>query len=180
MEPLALIKKYYPENSQAYELLIAHSRNVTQKAVKIAKAHPELELDVRFLCEAAMLHDIGIFLTNAPDIGCYGSYPYICHGYLGSELLKREGYPAHALVCERHTGAGISLKKIIQKELPVPHRDMRPVSLEEQLVCYADKFYSKTKIDQEKPYEKIVKGLEKYGKGSVRRFENWHKLFFTE
>ena len=180
MEPLALIKKYYSEETQAYELLVAHSRHVTQKAVKIAKAHPELNINIRFVCEAAMLHDIGIFLTNAPDIGCYGYYPYICHGYLGSELLRREGYPQHALVCERHTGAGISLKKIQQKNLPLPLRDMRPVTIEQQLICYADKFYSKTKIGQEKNYEKILKGLEKYGKGSVKRFENWHKLFFTE
>ena len=177
MEPLELIKKYYAEDTVAYRLLVQHSISVARKAVAIAEAHPELPIDVRFAWEAAMLHDIGIFLTDADDVGCYGNYPYISHGYLGAELLKREGFPRHALVCERHTGAGISLKKIVERNLPLPHRDMRPVSIEEQLICYADKFYSKTQVDREKPLEKIVKSMEKYGKGSLKRFEAWHNLF---
>lgn len=96
-----------------------------------------------------MIHDIGIFLTNAPRISCLGSFPYICHGYLGADLMRKEGFPKHALVCERHTGAGISLSDIEQQNLPLPKRDLRPVSLEEQLICFADKFYSKTRLDEE-------------------------------
>jgi uncharacterized protein len=53
--------------------------------------HPEMNLDERFIQEAALLHDIGIFLTNAPKIHCFGDYPYICHGYLGAEILRKEG-----------------------------------------------------------------------------------------
>jgi len=53
-----------------------------------------------FIEEAALLHDIGIFNTNLPKIGCYGRHPYISHGYLGRELLENEGLAAHALVCE--------------------------------------------------------------------------------
>ena len=36
-----------------------------------------------------MLHDIGIFQTDAPGIHCFGSQPYICHGRLGAELLRK-------------------------------------------------------------------------------------------
>ena len=177
MTPLTLITKYYDENSPAYELLVKHSQQVAGKALEVVKRHPELTLDAGFVYEAAMLHDIGIFLTDAADIGCRGSYPYLCHGYLGAELLRREGLPRHALVCERHTGAGISLDEIIRNSLPLPHRDMLPVSLEEQLICYADNFFSKSKIDVEKPFEKIVQSLGRFGNASFERFVAWHNLF---
>lgn len=107
------------------------------------RKHPELNLDTVFLEEAAMLHDIGIFLTHAPGIQCFGTEPYICHGYLGAGLVRKEGFPRHALVCERHTGAGLSLKDIMDQKLPVPHREMLPVSMEEQVICFADKFFRK-------------------------------------
>ena len=149
MDALAIINKYYPEDNELKHILLTHSRAVADKALWIADRHPELNLDRAFLEEAALLHDIGVFLTDAPGIHCQGTHPYICHGYLGSELLQKEGYPRHALVCERHTGAGLSLKSILECELPVPHREMLPVSLEEQVICFADKFFSKTRLDEE-------------------------------
>ena len=75
--------------------------------------------------------------------------------------MRKEGFPRHALVCERHTGAGISLQSIIDQQLPVPHRDMVPVSLEEQVICFADKFFSKTHLDKEKSVEKALKSISR-------------------
>ena len=112
------------EENELKHILLVHSRSVTDKALALAKKHPELDLDLNFIEEAAMLHDIGIFLTDAPDIQCFGTHPYICHGYLGADLVRKEGFPRHALVCERHTGAGLSLQDIEEQNLPVPHRDM--------------------------------------------------------
>ena len=158
MNPLEIIQTCYHPESRAYEILITHSRSVADKAVAIAETHPEMELDIPFIREAALLHDIGIFLCHAPEIDCHGEAPYICHGYLGADLLRKKGYPRHALVCERHTGTGLSLELIRQRNLPVPLREMRPQSLEEQLICFADKFFSKTKLDGKNPSEKIRKG----------------------
>lgn len=180
MNPMDIIRKYYPENSEAYHILVTHSRSVADKALAIARLHPEMNLDLAFLEEAAMLHDIGVFKCNAPSIDCHGTAEYICHGYLGSELLKQEGYPRHALVCERHTGTGLSLKMIEARNLPIPHRNMRPVSLEEQLICFADKFFSKTKLDKEKKISKVRDGLAKHGEESVQQFDAWCKLFLGE
>lgn len=177
MNPIDLINKYYPEDSELKHILITHSRSVTDKALDMARRHPELELDLQFIEEAAMLHDIGIFQTDAKEIYCFGTHPYICHGYLGSELLKAEGYPRHALVCERHTGAGISLQRIEEQNLPIPHREMIPLSLEEQIICFADKFFSKTHLDREKSIEKARKSIEKHGEEGVTRFDTWCKLF---
>ena len=177
MNALALIDKYYPEENELKHILLTHSRSVADKALALARLHPELKLDLQFIEEAALLHDIGIFLTDADGIHCYGSHPYICHGYLGADLVRKEGYPRHALVCERHTGAGLSLKAIEERNLPIPHREMVPVSLEEQLICFADKFYSKTKLDKEKSLEKARKSIERHGEEGLEQFDNWCRLF---
>ena len=177
MDALAIIDKYYPEDNELKRILVTHSRSVADKALWIAETHPELELDKQFLEEAALLHDIGVFLTDAPGIHCYGPHPYICHGYLGSQLLQKEGFLRHALVCERHTGAGMSLQSILEQSLPVPHREMVPVSLEEQVICFADKFFSKTHLDSEKSTEKALKSISKYGEEGIIRFKNWCERF---
>lgn len=177
MSPDAIINKYYPEENELKHILLVHSRLVVEKALWIANHHPELHLNRSFLYEAGMLHDIGIFLTDAPGIFCVGSYPYICHGYLGADLVRQEGYPCHALVCERHTGAGLSLNDIVSQSLPIPHRDMLPVSLEEQVICFADKFYSKTHLEQEKPLEKVRKSVLNFGEPGLARFDHWCEQF---
>ena len=177
MNPIELIDAYYPEDNERKHILWVHSRLVAEKALRIADGHPELNLDKDFLYEAGMLHDIGIFLTNAPGIFCFGDQPYICHGYLGADLMRREGYPRHALVCERHTGAGLSLDDIIAQNLPVPHRDMLPVSMEEQVICFADKFYSKTHLEREKTVEKARKSISNFGNVGLERFDHWCEQF---
>jgi uncharacterized protein len=180
MNPLKLIRIYYPADSEAYRILVKHSRSVADKALAIARMHPEMKLDTAFVEEAAMLHDIGMFLCHAPEIGCHGKADYICHGYLGAELVREAGFPRHALVCERHTGTGISLEMTEREHLPLPRRDMRPQSPEEQLICFADKFFSKSGDDREKPLENIRKGLARYGPENARRFDDWCKLFLGE
>ena len=177
MAPVEIIRKYYQEETELYKILLEHSFSVTDKALFIARMHPEMNLDIAFIYEAAMLHDIGIFLTDAPDVHCHGKFPYICHGYLGGEILREEGLPRHALVCERHTGSGLSLEAIVNNNLPVPKRSMLPESLEEQLICFTDKFFSKTHPEKEKTIYKILKNLSKHGEDSVKRFEHWCKLF---
>jgi len=177
MLPIEIIDRYYPKRNSLREVLLFHSHLVTQKALQISHAHPELEMDEQFIAEAAMLHDIGIFLTHAPDIYCFGEHPYICHGYLGAELLREVGYPRHALVCERHTGAGLSLEDIRANQLPVPHREMLPVSMEEQVICFADKFYSKTNPEKEKSVDKIRDSITKYGAAGLARFDRWRERF---
>ena len=176
MNPIELIDAYYPEDNERKHILLVHSRLVAEKALCIADG-PELNLDKDFLYEAGMLHDIGIFLTDAPGIFCFGNQPYICHGYLGADLMRREGYPRHALVCERHTGAGLSLDDIVAQNLPVPHRDMLPVSMEEQVICFADKFYSKTHLEREKTVEKARKSISNFGNAGLKRFDRWCEQF---
>lgn len=176
--PVLLLDKYYVKGSELYDILYTHSCMVVEKAVAVAYRHPELGADRKFLYEAAMLHDIGIFLCDASGIYCTGKMPYICHGYLGADLLRKEGFPRHALVAERHTGTGLPVEYIKANALPLPEgRIYEPVSIEEQIICFADKFFSKTNPSKEKPVEKVEASLAKWSDASVSRFKQWLELF---
>jgi uncharacterized protein len=179
MKVIEIIEKYYQHNTLAHSILIRHSNMVAKKAVELANKIKHLNPDVEFIKEAALLHDIGMFLTNEPRLGCYGDKEYICHGYLGRALLEKEGLPRHALVCDRHVGVGLSISDIDQQKLPLPRRDMIPVSLEEKLICYADKFFSKiiTSLNAEKSLVEVRKHIERYGSEKLREFDKMHLLF---
>ena len=150
---LALIDKYYGDKPELRHILVTHSRQVADRALTIIDAHPQWVseglVDRTFVEEAAMLHDIGILFCDAPKIYCTGPHKYIEHGYLGAELLRAEGLPKHALVAERHTGTGITIEQVEREELPIPERNYCPESLEEKIICYADKFYSKSHLGEE-------------------------------
>ncbi len=174
-----IIEKYYPIDSKRFRYYFTHCKTVTELALKIAAKNPHLNADVEYIETASMLHDIGIFMTNAPQIGCYGKHPYICHGYLGRELLEKEGLPNIAPICERHIGTGITLEDILQHRLPLPHRDMCPQSIEEKIICYADKFFSKSakELTTPKPVQKILKKLSPFGEEKVLRFREFIEMF---
>lgn len=177
MDYNTIIDKYYPQENELKNILTVHSRAVADKALAICDKHPELNADRQFVEEAAMLHDLGIFKCDADGIQCFGTEPYICHGTIGAQILREEGYPRHARVCERHTGTGISLKQIEERNLPIPHKDLMPEAIEEIIVCYADKFFSKTKLDREKTVEQAMKSLEKFGQEGVEKFKKWVAMF---
>lgn len=177
LDTTALIEKYTAGNPELLRILVGHSRAVCDKALAIIeRKHPDI--DRVFVEEAAMLHDIGVVRCDAPSISCFGSRPYICHGIEGRAILEAEGLPRHALVCERHTGSGLSANQIIEAVLPLPHRDMLPLSLEEKLICYADKFFSKSRdLTAEKPIEKIMAQMQAHGREAYERFVELYSLF---
>lgn len=175
MDYIKLIDKYYASSPELRHILVTHSRQVADRALKIIDAHPQWEeqglVDRQFVEEAAMLHDIGIIYCDAPKIYCRGPHKYIEHGYLGAELLRTEGLPKHALVAERHTGTGITLEQVEREELPIPERNYCPQSLEEKIICYADKFYSKSHLGEEVAIEKIKYNIWKYGHEGYLRWQ---------
>lgn len=177
MNPLHIIDKYYADNEPLRALLIKHSRQVTDRALKIAAEQPQLNIDTEFVSQAAMLHDVGIFLTDAEGIHCFGKEPYLMHGYLGGRLMREEGYPDIARVCERHTGTGLTSEVIAHRQLPLPPGNYCPETLEEQLICYADKFYSKSHPNRERSIADTARSLEKFGFGGVKIFLAWAEKF---
>ncbi len=178
MNPEALLAEHF--SLLALQIIIEHSRRVARKAMEIAEGSPLAgAVDLAFIQEAALLHDIGVSLTDAPSLDCHGKSPYICHGVLGRELLEKAGLPRHALVCERHIGVGLTAEDIIAQKLPLPHRDMLPLSNEEKIIACADLFYSKKKggLSNEKTIEQIRGDLSNFGAHKVAVFDNWVKYF---
>ncbi len=179
MNPIEIISEFYDPGSSSFHMLVRHGRQVAEKSLGAAERVVHLNPDMAFIQQAALLHDIGIFLTRAPGLGCTGDKPYLCHGVLGRELLEEKELPRHALVCERHVGTGISAADIRRADLPLPHRDMLPLTLEEELICYADKFFSKSTNGngKEKPVDKILQELSAHGKDKSEKFMAWHSKF---
>ncbi len=202
-----IIDQFYSEEDEALrDILLTHSRLVAERALAIAARHPELSLDIAFVRDAALLHDIGICRVAAPAIHCHGREPYIRHGLLGAEMLlglasEQEGLKTEvseeftiqqatrqpllsrdyaerlARVCARHTGSGITAEEIIAQGLPLPPIDLLPETLEEKLVCYADAFFSKTRPTEEKPLAHVRRSLSRFGAPSLQRFDQLHSLF---
>lgn len=179
MDPLTIISKYFSQGSIAFDILMAHSYMVMAKALSVAEYVSHLSPDMTFIGEAALLHDIGIIYVDAPQLGCHGARPYVCHGYLGREILEKEGFPLHALVCERHVGTGIGISDIERLTLDLPKRDMRPLRIEEKIICYADKFYSKRigHLQHEKSADQVRRELERFGAEKIEAFDEMHRLF---
>ena len=172
-----LYETYYKDNPVLKKIVLKHSRMVARKALEIAKAK-SLDLDPRDIFCAALLHDIGVIECYAPSIHADGHLPYLQHGIAGKTILERHGLSKYARVCERHTGSGISMKEIIDNKLPLPPKDMLPETQLEKLICYADKFYSKSKeLEQEKTIDQIRNQIKKFGSESLKRFEELHSLF---
>lgn len=179
MNPVDIISEYYQPGSRVYDIVVRHGEDVARKAAVVAEKVLHLNPDLKFIREAAMLHDVAIFLTDSPKLDCRGPHPYVCHGYLGRELLESRNLPKHALVCERHVGIGITAEDVRKRRLPLPERDMIPLSIEEQIICYADKFFSKNglRMETEKSPEEVLRSIEPYGRDKVAAFQSWLKLF---
>lgn len=177
-----IIQKFYQNDTQLCQLLVLHSQKVRDKALSILDMphNKSLDIDKQLVIDGAMLHDIGIVACDAPGIGCHGDAPYIEHGKIGAkmmrslglEVLSASGIEAEYLekiarICERHTGAGLP--------------GYEPESIEEKLVCLADKFYSKSgNPAQEKPMERVKRSMAKFGDENVRKFEDLCQTFGIE
>lgn len=172
-----IISSLYAEQPELKKILLTHSQAVADMALECADRN-RLPIDRDFTVEAALLHDIGIIYTHAPSILCFGTEPYIRHGIIGYDLLMQRGLPRHAAVCATHTGAGLTAADIVAGNLPLPHRDFLPETLEEKLICYADKFYSKSgDLTLRKPLEKVRAQMASHGPDVLTRFEALHTLF---
>ncbi len=179
LNPLNLLKKYFDGNEKGFDIVYEHSRLVAGKALTVALSQGLEGSVLKFIEEAALLHDIGVVGTNTPRLGCRGTASYLCHGILGRGILEREGYPEHGLVCERHIGVGLTLEDIISQDLPLPLREMTPVTISQRIICFADLFYTKKpdRIDRELTPDEVRRGLARFGEKKVETFDAWLREF---
>lgn len=177
MWEIELLARYL--EGEPFRIVLEHSRHVADLALEVADRLAVSGSDRTFIEEAALLHDIGVCQVHAPELGLHGGNPYIMHGVLGRAILESEGYPLHGLVCERHTGVGLTCNDIVRQGLPLPHREMCPESLSEQIICFADLFYSKNpgRLDQRKTAAQVRKKLLRFGVEKVAVFDAWLTKF---
>lgn len=173
-----IIDRYYPAETPLRDIYIRHCRSVAEKAIEIANKK-SLQLDIADIEAAAMLHDIGIVMTDAAGIHCHGTKPYLSHGAIGADLLRAANAPEKfAKVAERHTGTGLTPDDLSKLSGILPaDRSYMPDSLLERLICYADKFYSKNGDMKEKKLDRVRASLAKFGPLALDRFEKLHEEF---
>lgn len=179
LDPRALLAEAAGAATPAFDLLFGHGLAVAGAALDLAQRLADTPIDLVFLEQAAVLHDVGAAFTDVPGLGLTGDQDYIRHGVLGREFLQQRGLPRHGLVCERHVGVGLTRAEICAQGMPLPARDMLPESLEEILVCYADKFFSKTavRLDEARPLADVRRRLGRHGQDKVAIFDAWLNRF---
>jgi uncharacterized protein len=179
MNPFDIINMYYLPTQLSYQILIQHSTLVTAKAIELAttrnEKNKEHAVDIQFIEEAAMLHDIWIYMIDDAEIGCFWTYPYIYHSVAWYDILMKHGFPKHARVALSHTGVGITHEQIITRGLPLPlDRSYIPETIEEKIISYADLFFSKTP-------NKVLREKTKYeARASVAKFWEDHGVIFDQ
>lgn len=182
-----LFEHFYPEDTPLRRLLLRHSEAVRDKALRLLQetAWGRLGLDPEQVSTAAMLHDIGVSRCHAPSILCEGTEPYLQHGLIGAGMLRSlaaetgQDLEPYARVCERHTGSGLTAAEILAKNLPLPAQDFLPETPLEKLICYADKFFSKSKDGQELSWETILTKSRRFGPDVIARLEALHAICVT-
>jgi uncharacterized protein len=177
VSPRAILGRYF--HGEALDMVVTHGSVVSGLALKIGRALDLSAEELAFLEQAAVLHDIGICHVHAPEIYLFGSHPYIMHGILGRVILEAEGLPRHALVCERHIGVGLTEADIVDQGLPLPLRDMAPRSLAEEIICFADLFFSKKPgaLKKMKSAAGVREKIAPFGGDKLQIFDRWMGRF---
>ena len=149
---IELLRKYSPDK-KSFESVLTHSRAVQNLALEWAGKIKEsgYRVDINFVKTASLLHDIGAF--KYPP----WSKDRIKHGIAGAEILRKEGFPKHARICEVHIGAGLTKEDIEKGNLPLPPKNYVPITIEEKIITCADNL--------------IEGGKRKTIEWAVRRFE---------
>lgn len=131
-EAIDLLRKY-SKTRKDFDAVLKHSKAVQKVALRIAKKVKGI--DIEFIKTASLLHDIGRFRCPPGKL----SYK---HGIVGAKILRGEKLQGHALVAERHLGAGISKKEVVKQKMKLPSRNYIPRTKEEKIIAHADNLIS--------------------------------------
>jgi len=130
-----------------------HSLKVTEKALEIAEKITKIEVDINLIEIGALLHDVGRAKTHG-----------FKHAIIGAQILREHGFPEKlARICETHILGG--LDKIDAVSVNLPERDFLPQSIEEKIICLADKHMAGTREVSIK--QRFSKWFLKYGKTEI-------------
>jgi len=143
-----------------------HSEKVADKALDIAKKITKAKVDLNLIEIGALLHDIGRTKTHG-----------FKHALIGGKILRERGFSDKlAKICERHILGG--LDKVDAKKFGLPEKDYLPITLEEKIICLADKHMAGTR--EVTINERFNRWFQKYGNSKIllkskRRIEKIQK-----
>ncbi|MGB5913196.1 MAG: HDIG domain-containing metalloprotein [Promethearchaeia archaeon] len=130
-----------------------HSLKVAEKALVIAERITKIKVDLNLIEIGALLHDIGRSKTHG-----------FKHALIGGKILRERGFPEElARICETHILGG--LDKEDAKTVGLPERDFLPNSIEEKIICLADKHMAG--IREVSIEERFRRWFLKYGKTKI-------------
>jgi len=130
-----------------------HSERVADKALEIANKITKAKVDKNLIEIGAILHDIGRTTTHGFN-----------HALIGGKILRERGFSEKlARICERHILGGLSAQEA--KELGLPNKDYLPKTLEEKIICLADKHMAG--IREVTIEERFNRWFIKYGKTRI-------------
>jgi uncharacterized protein len=146
------------------EHVINHCIVVAKLAVEIASSiNPKNDLDLHLVEIGALLHDIGRSAAHGVE-----------HGSMGAAILEKLGYPSAVInIVRKHVGAGIPQAEAVA--LGLPPIDHIPTTIEEKVVCYADKLISgNIRVSFEEALKTFADGLGP-NHPAVARFRHLHQ-----
>jgi uncharacterized protein (TIGR00295 family) len=138
-EAIAIHRKY-GSNS----VIVEHCRTVEKVALALAEefARRGHRVDLNAVAAGALLHDIGRSRVQT-----------VRHGVEGAEMVEKEGVDRKVVeIVRRHVGAGIAPEEA--RQLGLPDYDFIPGTLEERIVCFADKMVDRNRV---RPFEEEVR-----------------------
>jgi len=131
-------------------VIVEHCRAVERVARIIASelTRGGVAVDERVIQAGALLHDVGRTRVQT-----------VRHGYEGAEILRKEGVDERVVeVVKRHVGAGITREEA--RRLGLPEGDYVPRTLEQKVVCFADKMIDSNRA---RPFAEEVKRFVRKG-----------------
>ncbi len=130
-----------------------HSEKVAEKAIEIAKKIRKVKVNMNLIEIGAILHDIG--RTKTHDFK---------HAFMGGKILRQRGLSNKlARICETHILGG--LDKLDAKKVGLPEKDFLPLTIEEKIICLADKYIAGTR--EVTIQERFNKWFQKYGRSKI-------------
>ncbi len=130
-----------------------HSEKVADKALEIADKITRTNVDKNLIEIGALLHDVGRTKTHG-----------FKHALIGGKILRERGFSINlARICETHILGG--LDKEDAKRFGLPEKDYLPKTLEEKIICLADKHMAGTREVTIK--ERFERWFQKYGRSRI-------------
>jgi len=162
------------------DLVWTHSQIVKEIALQLAtKLEKKIDsrLDKNLIIIGSLLHDIGVYRCFDEDFNPNDKAdPYFYHGWIGEKILRKLDFPEKVIrFTITHTSTGITTEDIKRERLNLELKDYIPVSIEEEIVNFADKFH--TKSPSFVTYDQAVEKLSKFDPSRKTKMETLRKKY---